>query len=205
MTGDASVSFPSVPRHRLEREGWELFDESVETVFRLPGLSVVGGTRLFRDAATARAARDAAGVDAVWRFFFATALTFDPSLPESAARRLLSPTVRARATERFGSDLRDRGLSGVRRTGAERVRVAAGGRVSLARFRAALDPDGTDATVPVTAWIGVWHADGFRVAAGAYPDRRVADALALADPPAVLARDPAEYRAELFELIAAVE
>ncbi len=205
MTADADVPFPTVPRERLERGGWALADESVETLFRLPGLSVHGATCRFRDARTAEATREFVDVDTYWRFFAATALSLDPGLPPAASRTFLLPTVRAKAVESFRSALRERGLTDVRRSRTERIALASDERVPVTGFRATFANRSPRVTVPVVAWVGVWHADGFRVGSGAYPARPLGDVLGVEDPPPVLARDAADYRDELFDLLAAVE
>lgn len=52
MTVASDVDFPAVLRDRLKESGWKLADESVETRFQLPCLTVRGATCLFHDAVT---------------------------------------------------------------------------------------------------------------------------------------------------------
>jgi hypothetical protein len=66
----ADPAFPDVPTDRLRDGGWELVDESVETVFELPTARVEGATKVYDAAETREAVRDAVGLDHQWRFFF---------------------------------------------------------------------------------------------------------------------------------------
>jgi hypothetical protein len=195
----AAPDYPSVPEGQLD--GWDLAAETVETVFQLPGVRVVGATRQYEDERTKTAVREATGgdIDHGFRFFAATRLGFDPSLPPGALPSLILPTVRSEAGKTFRNRLRERGVTDIDRGRTERVRVRSGNRARLTRF------DGTDPVVdaglPVTGWVGVWN-DGtdFFVATGGYPAARLADALGVDDGDA-LARTPADARAELLDLI----
>lgn len=198
-------SFPAVPDERLRAGGWELSDERVETVFRLPTASVVGATEVYDDVRTREAAEAAAGIDQQWRFFFATALTFRPPLPPGIGPAMILPTVRSEAESTFASELRDRGFENVDRGRRERVRTDSGDRARLRTYTASLSLADIDATLSITGWVGVWHAGGFRIAAGAYPDRPVAGILDIAAPSDPLQRGRGAYRDELLDLIRAVE
>ncbi|PSP62488.1 hypothetical protein BRC76_04565 [Halobacteriales archaeon QH_8_67_36] len=203
MAPDAA--FPVVPEARLAGSGWELTDEHVETVFRLPTASVAGATKLYDDVQTRRAAKAATGLDQQWRFFFATALTFRPSLAPGIGPAMILPTVRSEAGSTFASELRDRGFENVSRGRRERTRTDGGDRLYLRSYTAELPLETAETTLSVTGWVGVWHGDGFRIAAGAHPDRPVGEVLDLDDPDDPLDRSPAAYREELLELIRAVE
>ncbi|MBX0293559.1 hypothetical protein [Haloarcula nitratireducens] len=203
MPDDAS--FPTVPEARLRDDGWELTDETVETVFELSTASVVGATRLYGDSRTREAALEATDIDRQWRFFFATALTFRPPLTPGIGPAMILPTVRSEAQSTFADELRNRGFEDVERGRRERVRTDSGDRARLRTYTASLSLDGVGATLSITGWVGVWHGDGFRIAAGAYPNRPVAEILDLADAPAELERSPQDYRDELLDLIRAVE
>jgi hypothetical protein len=199
------ASFPVLPTDRLADGGWTLADERVETVFRMPTARVVGATSLYDDARTREAVRDVADIDQQWRFFFATRLTFEPPLAPGIGVPMVLPTVRSEAQSAFADQLRERGFSHVERGRRERVRVATGDRARLRMYSASVDVDGVDDPLTVTGWVGVWHGDGFRIAAGAYPETRVADLLEIENPPESLQRPPREYRSELLDLIRAVE
>lgn len=155
--------WPTVPDERLEAGGWELVDRTTETVFRLSKAEVVGRTLLYEDPAL----RERVGADAVTRFFFATALSFRPSLPPGA-ERLIEPTVTDRAHEGFADRLRSRGFEGLTRRDQGRLRTDGGATASLSNVRAACPIDGE--RLDVTGWLAVWRADGFRIAGGGYPE-----------------------------------
>lgn len=204
MTGERDLDFPAVPRDRLEEGGWELAEESVETRFRIPTLTVRGATRLFQDAATRAATDEHVDADAQWRFFFATALAFDPPLPPTTTELFVEPSVRAAAKQAFQSDLRERGLTDVRRGPSKRIDHDSGESISLSGFQAVRELHTPEVTVPITGWVGTWYDGRFHVSGGAYPTDALGVLLEVEEPPAVLTRERTEYRAELFELIAAV-
>ena len=196
-------AYPDVPTDQLRDGGWELVDESVETVFQLPTARVEGATKVYDAAETREAVRDAIGLDHQWRFFFATALSFTPPLAPGIGPTMILPTVRSEAQSAFADELADRGFESVERGRRERVRVDSGDRARLRTYSAELDL-AVDATLSITGWVGVWHGDGFRIAAGAYPDRSLATLLNVEDPPEPLQRTPSDYRSELLDLIRAV-
>ena len=195
---------PDVPETRLARGGWELTDKRVETVFQLQRATVVGTTKLYDDVRTREAAMAAADIDQQWRFFFATALTFRPPLAPGIGPKVLLPTVRSEAGSTFAAELRDRGFADVTRGRKERVRTDSGEKAQLRSYTAKLPLDAAG-RLSITGWVGVWYGDGFRIAAGAYPDRPVGEILGVDDPDEALARSPADYREELLGLIRAVE
>jgi len=199
------AAFPVVPETRLARGGWELIDDHVETVFRLQRATVTGATKLYDDVRTREAAEAASGLDQQWRFFFATALTFRPPLAPGLGPMMILPTVRSESGSAFASELRERGFENVSRGRRERVRTDGGDKLHLRSYTAELPLESLGTTLSVTGWVGVWHADGFRIAAGAYPDRPVGEILSVDNPDEPLARSPAAYRDELLELIRAVE
>ncbi|MDS0281237.1 hypothetical protein [Haloarcula onubensis] len=202
MSPDAAV--PVVPETRLRRGGWELTDEYVETVFQLRSAAVTGATRLYDDVRTRAAAEAASGVDRQWRFFFATALTFRPPLAPGIGPKMILPTVRSEAQSAFADELRERGFERVSRGRRERARTDGGDRLHLRSYTAELPLARAGATLSITGWVGVWHADGFRIAAGAYPDRPVGELLRVDDPDDPLTRSATAYREELLDLIRAV-
>ncbi|MFY4811922.1 hypothetical protein ACOJIV_04320 [Haloarcula sp. AONF1] len=200
----ADPAFPDVPADRLRDGGWELVDESVETVFELPTARVEGATKVYDAAETREAVQDAVGLDHQWRFFFATALSFTPPLAPGIGPAMILPTVRSEAQSAFADELAGRGFESIERGRQERVRVDSGDRARLRTYSAELDLEPVDATLSITGWVGVWHGDGFRIAAGAYPDRSLATLLNVENPPEPLRRTPSDYRTELLALIRAV-
>jgi hypothetical protein len=200
----ADPAYPDVPADRLRDGGWELVDESVETVFELPTARVEGATKVYDAAETREAVQDAIGFDHQWRFFFATALSFTPPLAPGIGPAMILPTVRSEAQSAFADELAERGFESVERGRRERVRVDSGDRARLRTYSAELDLEAVDATLSITGWVGVWHSDGFRIAAGAYPDQSLSSLLDIEEPPETLRRTPSDYRTELLALIRAV-
>jgi hypothetical protein len=219
---DAGDGYPSVPRDRLDELGWELTAKHEETVFQVPGATVTGYTLVYGDEQL-RAAMEDAGVDwplagadgdgdrfvgsdgGVWRFFFATALSFRPPLPPGIGPASLRPTVTARARRAFVEDLEARGFEAVESGREQRLRTKAGDRARLRKLTARL-PLGDDRRIDVAAWIAVWTIRGeFRIAGGAYPvggPDALFSSLPERERPPV---DPERFREELLELIGAVE
>lgn len=197
--------FPTVPEDRLATGGWTRTDETVETVFRLPGTSVEGATVVYGDEQARAAAREHAGIDLPWRFFFATKLTFSPPLSGSVGPTMILPTVRSEANQTFKSELRDRGFESISRGRRERVRIGTGDRARLVQYRAELPLPEHETTLPVAGWVGVWHGDGFRIGAGAYPERPIVEILEIDGAPEVLTRTREQYRDELLALIRAIQ
>ncbi|RLN01444.1 hypothetical protein [Haloarcula sp. Atlit-7R] len=197
-------AYPDVPTDQLRDGGWELVDESVETVFQLPTARVEGATKVYDAAETRAAVRDAIGLNHQWRFFFATALSFTPPLAPGIGPAMILPTVRSEAQSAFADELADRGFESIERGRREQVRVDSGDRARLRTYSAELDLEPVDATLSITGWVGVWHSGGFRIAAGAYPDRSLATLLNVENPPEPLRRTPSDYRTELLDLIRAV-
>lgn len=192
---------PEIPEPLLTDDGWSLVEERTETLFRLPTARVTGHTVLYEDPAVRERVAAATGTDQVWRFVFATRVTFEPPLASGVGPAMLLPTVTTEARQAFEDDLRGRGFEDVRRGRRERTRTRSGDRLRLQEFTAALPV--ADTTVGVTGWLGVWTTDReFRVGGGAYPDLpALADALGVAD----LGPGPAACRTALFDLLRAVE
>jgi hypothetical protein len=217
-----SDGYPDVPEEAIP-EGWERRVRSEETVFSISTIAVVGRTLLYADADLAASldvlgvTKPASGTDGdgpdrlvaagdVWRFFFATALSFRPPLAPGIGPAAVYPTVLSEARRSFAEDLQARGFEEVDRERAERVRTETGDRARLAKFTATLpvrEGTATDGAVPIEGWLGVWtHSGSFRVAGGAYPAAAPADLLS-GDAEASTV-DPGEYREELLAMIRAV-
>lgn len=199
---------PPVPDQRLAAGGWELAEETTETLFRLATVRVEGHTLLYEDATLRDALAATTHHEGPWRFFFATALAFEPSLAPGIGTALLVPTVTVEARRAFVADLEDRGFRAVERERTDRTRADSGDRVRLARYTAERDlgeVGGERRALTIEAWLGVWVHDGtFRIAGGAYPvgglDALLADAGEERSAPS-----PRASREELLDLIAAVE
>lgn len=180
--------WPAVPEDALETGGWELVDRTTETVFRLSPAKVVGRTLLYEDPEL----RKRLGTDDVTRFFFATALSFQPSLPPGSGP-FIEPTVRQQANAAFTDRLRDRGFEGISRRDRGDLETATGASASVSTVGARCELDGR--RLDVTGWLAVWRDDGFRLAGGAYPESG-------AD---IDSEEPERYREELLSLVGSVE
>ena len=195
----STPDYPSVPTEKLD--GWELVEESVDTVFQLPAARVVGATRQYEDEQLRTAVRSATGgeIDHRWRFFAATRLGFDPMLPPGTMPSMILPTMRSEAKKTFKQRLQNRGVEDIERGRRERVRVRSGKRARLTQY------DGIDPVaggVPVTGWVGVWN-DGtdFFVVTGGYPARPLADVFGIEDAVDGTARTASEAQGELLDLL----
>jgi hypothetical protein len=189
------------PLDRLEAGGWELDAETTETLFSLPTATVEGHTCLYEDPTLRAAVREAGGPDHVWRFFFATAVEFSPSLSPGMAP-IIKPSVVTESARRFEKDLRERGFRNVTRGSRQNVRVQSGERARLTDFKGSypLSSGTEDRSVAVRGYLAVWEDDGFRLAGGAYPESGLMDLLAGSD----VTPDGNRYREELLTLIRAV-
>ncbi|WP_435195802.1 hypothetical protein [Natronomonas sp. EA1] len=170
---------------------WTLTEETTETVFSLPTATVEGHTRLYEDEGLRAQVVEAGGADRRWRFFFTTALEFQPPLAPAVVP-MVKPSVVTEAKRTFASDLRERGFENVETGRTETVRVRSGARARLTAYRATLSSGETD--LSIRGYLAVWHDDGFLLAGGAYPQGGVSGAEI----------DPGEYRTELLDLIRAV-
>jgi len=201
-------SFPTVTDGRIE-SGWELVEERVETLFELPGMRVLGALRRYEDSATtATLAEATGGFDRAICFFAATRLGFDPGLPPGTMPAMILPSIRQEARQAFKRRLRERGLRDVRRGRRERARIS-GARLHLTSYDAVFPLSGEregsdDRELPITGWVGVWHDDTFFVVTGGYPGRRLTEVFELDTGDGSLARSPAGYRNELFDLFRSV-
>lgn len=191
---------PAFPDVVADLDGWRLAEETVETLFEVPGARVRGATRRYEDQRTRTAVREAASLDHEWRFVAATRLGFEPPLPGGAIPLVL-PMVRRQAREAFAERLAGRGLANVSRRGEERIRVD-GTRARLTRF-GARDP--VAGGVPVVGLVCVWtDRDDFFVVTGGHPEGRLGELLSLAGPPDRLTVTATEYRREFLDIVRSV-
>lgn len=197
---ETSVGRTGEPVELLEAGGWELAEESAETLFELSAVRVEGRTRVYEDAALRRAVREGAGVDRLCRFFFATVLEFSPPLASGVAP-VVESTVAREARREFADDLAERGFVDVERGRTGNVRLDSGARARLTDYRAVypLRAESASVDLRVRGSLAVWSDGEFRVAGGAYPESGLADLLADAD----VEPDGSAYREELLELIRA--
>ncbi|MEF8887882.1 MAG: hypothetical protein V5A30_08750 [Haloarculaceae archaeon] len=185
-------------------DGWELSEETVETLFDLPTMSVRGASRRYEDRAGRDALADATDppYDETLRFFAATRLAFEPGLPPGTLPASILPSVRQQARRSFKQRLRDRGVSRLSRGRSERLRVD-GSRVRARSYTGTVDtPDSQ--TLPVEGWLAAWHDDDFFVVTGGYPDGRLVDVFGLEGTDHLLSIPPRDYRDDFFDLLRGV-
>ena len=216
--------YPSVPHERLESSGWNLHSKTTETVFRIPTATVTGNALVYGDAEL-QAAMAAAGVegllassgngdghlvdtdDSLWRFFFATALSFQPSLPPVVGAVSIRPMVAREARQSFIDDLEARGFERVEDGASQRLRTESGDRARLRKITATfpIDVTGDLDRIGVEGWIAVWDVNGsFRIAGGAHPVDGVDVLLASLPDTERPSTGPRQFREELLESIRAV-
>ncbi|WP_101297701.1 DUF6517 family protein [Halegenticoccus soli] len=186
---------PAVPGDRLA--GWRPIEESTETPFSTGFFAVTAHAAVYEDADLRASIRERTGADRTWRIFLAGRLVLTPPIPVTAA---LERLVASRTAEGFARQLRDRGFSSVRRTGARSFPVD-GVEARLTAYDAVCETG--DATLAVEAQVAVWRDGGeFLFAGGAHPTavREADDATAAAL--GELLR-PEAFRDELFGLIRA--
>lgn len=202
MTPSSSAPEPSVP-DGVTADGWECVERRSGVRFELPTMRVSDHTLVYEDEALAEAApaTTKAGDPVSWRFFFATALSFEPPLPPVTGTATTLPTVLREGRKAFEDELAERGVEDVERRRSERTRTRDRNRLTLTPYRGRLEVSVDDADdpcqVPVAGYLGVWVADGaFRMAGGGYPERSLASAL-----PSGPETDPHAFRDELLSLI----
>lgn len=207
MSRQPRVAPPAVP-DRLEGDGWKLVEDEVETLFSLPTARVEGHTRVYEDADLRGQVREATGVDHMWRFFFATRVSFTPSLAPGLAPMVRS-TVTNEARSSFAEDLGARGFDEIRQGKTKSVDVASV-RARVTPFRATFPipvdeaghADGageSERSLDVRAYLAVWDEGGeFVIVGGAYPSG-LTEFLGGA-----VETDGEGYRQELLDLIRSV-
>lgn len=197
-------SHPVVPAELLA--GWRQTDTTSETVFELSRVSVVSHTVVYEDQSLRETVQEGTGLDQMWRFFFATRLTFSPPLPPGIGPAAIFSRVASAADSEFRSILQQRGVRDIARGSRERIRVDTGDRARLRRYTATLDiegVDGEDHALNTVGLLAVWTVDGeFRLAGGAYPRQSIA---AVFDGDPALETDPDTFQQELLDLIQAVK
>lgn len=218
-------SYPEVPTGLLESGFWERRRQSEDGLFSTPIVSVTGYTLVYEDAALAEAL-EATGVHVLeapieqsgdgflvdasndesgyWRTFFATALSFSPSLPAGVGAAAVRAMVRNRAARSFESDLEARGFERIKRHRSEPLTTDGGDRAHCWTFTASYSlEEGGD--IDIEAQLAVWSTDGeFRVAGGLFPTDGLTELLSNPDETSSIETDPDRFREELEALIRAV-
>ncbi|MFP4217885.1 MAG: hypothetical protein ACLFR6_03475 [Salinarchaeum sp.] len=136
---------PDIPETDLA--DWEHTDETVESLFSLPGVSVAGHTHVYE--------RDQ-------RFFFASRLSFQPPLPLSV-ETAIEPTVLSAAESQLEDRLLDRGATTVSFDDQQSVEI------NGIPGRAVTFESKHERGTIFEGQLAVTRPDGLRVAGGAYP------------------------------------
>jgi hypothetical protein len=173
--------------------GWRTVSTEVQTPFDAGVVSVRAHTEVLEDESLTETVRDRTGVEATWRFFFASRLRISP---RTRASKPLTDLVTDRANRGFVEQLREEGFVDVERVESRRFAVRRT-EARLTRYRAAVRPGSRH--VDVEGYFAVWPEDGeYLLAGGAYP-RAVSgetNAETLQE-----CFDPERFRDELFEMI----
>lgn len=195
-----------LPADEREAGGWELMDESVETLFELPTARVRGTVRQYEDERTREVLRGATdgAVDHTVRFFATTRLGFEPPLPPGTTSSMIVPMLRPEARRSFTDRLHDRGLTDVERTGRERIRLGDRTRVRLTRYTAVDPLPEAEAGLPLECWLGIWTDGAINVATSGYPTRPLSALFDLDTDEPTLAKSGTDYREEFRSLLRAL-
>lgn len=196
--GSDEGAYPRVPLEALESGGWTLRDTRIEIRARVAGVVARAHELRFEDDRLREQIRSAGGPDHLWRLFYATRLTFSPSLPPGIGPAMALPKVRSAAREEFADQLRDEGLIDVEAGEDDRIEVATGTRAKRTHFEAALPVETAagEIEVPMEGWIAIWHDEAILLAGGLHP-KRLSDELT----GSAVEFDPTTSRDELQRLI----
>ena len=195
-----------LPADQREAGGWELVEESVETLFELPGVRVRGTMRRYEDEHTRAALREATDgtIDHQVRFVATTRLGFEPPLPPATLPAMLLPTLLPEARGSVADRLRDRGLTDVSRDGTERIRGDDRTRIRLTRYHATDPMPDTDRELPLECWLAVWPGDPIAVVTTGYPATSLASRFDLDTEEPALTRGGNDYRQAFLSLLRAL-
>jgi hypothetical protein len=206
---------PPVPESRLS--AWRQTDQTVDSPFSTPLVSVYTHTTVYEETTQRQQIREQTGFDLAWRFFFASRIRLEPPHPPSL---FLTSLIRQQVSQAFVERLSTRGFVDIDKESQTSVSVdgAKGVRKRYrAQFQISADAlstkqvgsetdstateDGAPLSIPVEGYLTVWADDDYYVAGGAYPSGPPKDG-----PPALLAAlgdviDPAAAREELLRLI----
>ena len=164
------MSLPPPPVDESQLTDWRQTDQTVESPFSTPVVSVETHTVVYEEHAQREAIRASTGLDHPWRFFFSSRVRLDPPQPPNP---MLTSLLRTRIFSAFVDRLADRGLDEI--TDQDRGRFRVGGATGVRkRYRARLRVDPADRStdplsVPIEALVVVWADDDYFVAGGAYP------------------------------------
>ncbi|MEA1930504.1 MAG: hypothetical protein U9O06_03030 [Euryarchaeota archaeon] len=168
---------PSVPESRLT--DWRQTDQTVDSPFSTPVVSVHTHTRVYEESTEREQIREQTGVDHPWRFFFISRVRLDPPQPPNP---MLTSLLRQRVASAFVDRLDGRGLTDITKQTRSRISVGDADGVQR-RYHARLqlsaddlatelrvdDTDPDRLSLPIEALLVVWADGDYYVAGGAYP------------------------------------
>jgi len=190
---------PSVPEARLA--DWRQTDQTVESPFSTPMVSVYTHTLVFEESTQRAQIHAETGVDHPWRFFFTSRIQLDPAQPPNP---VLGSLIRSRASRAFADRLADRGLDDISKGSATSVSL---GHTKAKRTpytaRLTLDVAQTEPlSIPLEAVLTTWTDDGYRLAGGAYPAGRATSGPSELVESLITTIEPQTAREELAALVA---
>lgn len=221
-----SDPYPQVAEDVLSGTPFEEVGRTEDTLFRTPTAAVTGHTLVYDDTALsdALAAAEAddvlagvaeaggdwlvdvedAATTALWRFAFATRLSFRPPLAPGIGPASMLPTVRTEARRSFADELAARGAVDVDRGRSQRMRTDAGDRARLVKYTGHI-PLSDGHAFDIEAWLAVWAPDTtFRIAGGAYPTQGLDALLESLPEPERPETNPRVFRDDLLDVVSGV-
>lgn len=181
---------PEVPDEKLQ--DWEQTETEINRLFDLGLAHVDGHTLVYEDTQLRGLIQANTGKTDLARLFFATRIQFVPSLPPGGERVIRSRVINEVETA-VADRFRQNGFTNITTADHKQLQTDSGARARVIPYDA--EYEWLDTIVPIEGFAGVWSADGFRIAGGAYPT--AIDGLDITI-------DRQKYRSELLELIAAV-
>lgn len=196
---------PPLPESMLAEAGFALAERRTETLFEMAAIRIEGVTRRFEDEHSRELVREATGgvVDHPVRFFAATQLLFQPSLPPGVSLSMFASTLRSESRSSFESQLEDRGLTNVERGSSDRVRLNGGSRVGIRSFTAEDPlPDADGQSLALAFRLAVLTHQGTAVVVtSGFPAVALDEQLSVSDSPNALSRSPEEYESAFIALL----
>jgi hypothetical protein len=199
MTEPAPLTLPA---DVCDQRGWELAEQSTDTLFQLPTARIQGTTVRYDDDRTRTALKAATDdqIDHPIRFFATTRLSFEPSLPTGTGPTMIMPMLLSNARQNFKRRLGERGLVDIDREGTERVRLRDRTRVRLTRY-SARDADVGGRDLPLECWLGVWADETVAMVTCGYPTVSLAEQFDLETTDAALTKGGQTFREEFHSLL----
>lgn len=196
-TASGTVPAPEVDRTRLSDGGWELTEDTIETVFEREFGGVVTVTATAHTVTYEHTAlrndlaeKTLGNVEFAPANFFATRVSFTPSidsLPGGAGRRELMDELTENAKASFEERLAGMGLVDVEERERTTLDIDTGETAEAYRYRATYPFESFDlqlagdrkltiegGELPVEGWLAIWHhGSSVLLAGGGYPAENV--------------------------------